>query len=128
MEALLLGNERPASTVDHEPASIALVPEMPVPEALMLIMAECRRGPPITCDSAAPQGGPGSVWQRGRRSAWTRECGPARELHAFLSETAPDVPAEVALVGHKLVGRRLLRAVGHFEVRLSPGSTRMATK
>lgn len=39
-----------------------------------------------------------------------RECGPARESHVFLVETAPDAPAEVARVGAKLAERHLLRA------------------
>ena len=41
---------------------------------------------------------------------FARECGPARDLHVFLSETAPDAPESVTRIGRKLAGDRLLQA------------------
>lgn len=42
MQGLLLAIEKPAVIVAHDRPDIALVPEMPVADALRFIMAECR--------------------------------------------------------------------------------------
>ena len=39
-----------------------------------------------------------------------RACGPARDLHVFLTETAPDAPGIVTRMGRKLALRRLMQA------------------
>ena len=39
-----------------------------------------------------------------------RACGPARDLHVFLSETAPDAPEIVTRIGRKLALRKLMQA------------------
>ncbi len=137
MGELLLANESPAAAVDHGRPDRALGPTMPVSEALRLVMSDCRvqigkqRSLLLTSDD--PEGvhqtrvalrriravlklfGDAvddpelrSIDAEARRLA--RECGPARELHAFLSETAPDAPAEVVRAGSALIDRRLQRA------------------
>lgn len=137
MNELSLANENLAAPIDHFRPDTSLVATMTVAEALRLLISECRvqiakqRALLLTSDD--PEGihqtrvalrqvrailmlfgnvvdDPKlrTIDAEARRLA--RECGPARELHVFLSETAPDAPAEVARVGRELVSRHLLRA------------------
>ena len=137
MNDLRLANENLATAIDHFRSDTALVATMTVAEALRFLISECRaqigkqRALLLTSDD--PEGiHQTRVALRQVRAILTlfgdviddprlysidaearllaRECGPAREVHVFLSDTAPDAPPEVARVGRELVSRHLLRA------------------
>lgn len=137
MKGLPLANKNLTAALDDCRSQRALSPTMTVAEALRLLMSECRaqirRQRALLLTSDDPEGIHqtrvalrqvrailmlfGNVVDDPRLRAidaearrLARECGPARELHVFLSETAPDAPAEVARVGRELGSRHLRRA------------------
>lgn len=137
MKGLPSANENLAAALDDCRPQMVLSPTMTVAEAFRLLMSECRaeisRQRTLLLTSDDPEGIHqtrvalrqvrailmlfGNVVDDPRlrtiddeARSLARECGPARELHVFLLETAPDAPAEVARVGRELASRHLLRA------------------